>query len=262
MSVEDVRKNYSQIGSALIEKLYSDDYLSMGGTKSTDVLAEKAGIGSDQSVLDIGCGLGGPALHLAASKGCRVTGLDLVETNVEEAQRRASVRALDQLVKFRVGDATALPFEDSEFDIVWGQDAWCHVPDKAKLIAESARVLASGGTIAFTDWLETGAMSDARRAEVHEATASTNMATMEHYCDLLETHGFEAVVQEDISDDFIHEYRAIIARLESLEVEISDTISSKVYRIIQEKNGAILQAFEERVMGGGRIVARRSERGV
>lgn len=258
MSAEDVRKNYSQIGSALIEKLYSDDYLSMGGTRSTDVLADKAGIGVGRRVLDIGCGLGGPALHLADSKGCRVTGLDLVETNIEEAQRRAKARVLDHLVDFRVGDATALPFEDGGFDIVWGQDAWCHVPDKAKLIAGSARVLAPGGTIAFTDWLETGAMSDARRAEVHEATASTNMATMEGYRELLETHGFEVVIQEDISDDFIRDYRAIIARLESLEGEISDTISPKVYRIIQEKNGAILQAFEQRVMGGGRIVARQA----
>lgn len=257
MSVEDVRKNYSQVGSALIEKLYSDDYLSMGGTQSTDVLADKAGIGADHRVLDIGCGLGGPALHLADSKGCRVTGLDLVETNVEEAQRRASARALDHLVDFRVGDATALPFEDGGFDVIWGQDAWCHVPDKAKLIAECARVLAPNGIIAFTDWLETGEMSDARRAEVHEATASTNMATMARYRDLLETHGFEMVVQEDISDEFIREYRAIIARLESLEAEISETISPKVYRIIQEKNGAILRAFEERIMGGGRIIARR-----
>lgn len=257
MSAEDVRKNYSQVGSALIEKLYSDDYLSMGGTQSTDVLADQAGIRADHRVLDIGCGLGGPALHLAETKGCRVTGLDLVETNVEEARRRAATRALGHLADFRVGDATALPFEDGGFDIVWGQDAWCHVPDKAKLIAESARVLVPGGAIAFTDWLETGAMSDARRAEVHEATASTNMATMEHYRELLETHGFEVIVQEDISNDFIRDYRTIIARLESLEAEISETISPKVYRIIQEKNGAILHAFEEKIMGGGRIVARR-----
>ena len=258
MSVEDIRKNYSQIGSALIEKLYSDDYLSMGGTQSTDVLADKAGIGADHHVLDIGCGLGGPALHLAGSKGCRVTGLDLVETNIDEAQRRANDRTLDHLVDFRVGDATALPFEDGGFDIVWGQDAWCHVPDKAKLIAESVRVLVPGGKIAFTDWLEIDAMSDTRRAEVHEATASTNMATMERYRDFLVTNGFEILVQEDISDDFIREYRAIIARLESLEAEISETISPKVYRIIQEKNGAILRAFEERVMGGGRIIAWRA----
>jgi hypothetical protein len=81
---------------------------------------------------------------------------------------------------------------------------------------------------------------------------------MERYRDFLVTNGFEILVQEDISDDFIREYRAIIARLESLEAEISETISPKVYRIIQEKNGAILRAFEERVMGGGRIIAWRA----
>ena len=48
--------------------------------------------------------------------------------------------------------ATGLP--DGSFDFVWGEDAWCYVEDKTKLIAEAARLLKPGGTIAFTDWME------------------------------------------------------------------------------------------------------------
>lgn len=257
MSAEDVRKNYSEVGAALIEKLYSDDYLSIGGTQSTDTLATNACISEKTRVLDVGSGLGGPALHLAETRGCRVTGLDLVETNVLEANKRAKARELDHLVAFRAGDATAMPFESGSFDVVWGQDAWCHVPDKDKLIEEGARVLTTEGTFAFTDWLQTGEMDEAQRAAVHDATASTNMATLESYCGLLEKHGFTVRMREDISATFVGPYREIIARLKRFESDITETFSAKVFGIMLEKNGRILRAFEDNLIGGGKIVANR-----
>jgi ubiquinone/menaquinone biosynthesis C-methylase UbiE len=258
MSVELMDKYYSPVGAALIEKLYSDDYLSIGGTQSTDTLAQLAGITRESRVLDVGSGLGGPALHLAESRGCRITGLDLVETNVLEANNRAKAKGVEDLAGFQTGDAMDMPFDRGTFDVVWGQDAWCHVPDKAALIAECVRVLAPNGTIAFTDWLQTGDMDASQLADVHDASASTNMATMEGYCGLLQGCGFSVRINEDISVTFIDQYRKIIARLESLEDEISAQYSPKVYGIMMEKNGAILRAFEGRLIGGGMIVAKRN----
>ena len=257
MHADIIRKNYSKVGAALIEKLYSSDYLSIGGSDSTDVLAEYAGISQSSRVFDIGSGLGGPALRLAETYGCRVTGLDLVETNVAEASRRATTRGLDHLVSFQSGDATNMAFESGEFDVVWGQDAWCHIPDKPRLIAGCARLLERGGTIAFTDWVETGAMKDVLKAELHKATASQIMASMAQYCSLLEQNGFMIVDRTDISARFVEQYREIIARLKKLENEITDTFSSKVYRIMLDKNGAILRGFEDGFIGGGRLVATR-----
>lgn len=257
MTADIIRKNYSVIGAGLIEQLYSSDYLSIGGSASTDALAERAGIAPEAHVLDIGSGLGGPALRLAEIRGCRVTGLDLVETNVEEANRRALGRGLDDRVRFQTGDATEMPFDSGEFDVVWGQDAWCHIPNKARLIAECGRLLGRGGAIAFSDWVETGAMDDAKRAELHDATASQEMATPALYCDLLRRNGFEIVEQADISADFVTQYRDIMARLDALEADITERFNTKVYAVMQEKNGAILRGFEEGSMGGTRIVATR-----
>ncbi len=107
MSTSDIGANYSRTGSELIEKLYSDDHLSIGGKASTDSLARDAGITAETKVLDVGSGLGGPALHLAESIGCRVMGLDIVEANVRTAAERARARSLDHLVDFRLGDAMA-----------------------------------------------------------------------------------------------------------------------------------------------------------
>ena len=52
---------------------------------------------------------------------------------------------------------------DASFDVVIGQEAWCHVPDKPRLIAECARVVKPGGVIAFTDILRTPALERRRR---------------------------------------------------------------------------------------------------
>lgn len=255
MNTEAVKKNYSVLGSALIEKLYSADYLSIGGTASTDSLAEHAAISENSRVLDVGSGLGGPALHLAANRKCRVTGLDLVETNVSEANRRAHERGLQDLVNFQTGNAIDMPFKSGSFDVVWGQDAWCHVPDKAALIAESARILGPTGRIAFTDWVRMAEMDAAQSAEIHEATASSNMATLAQYQELLVGNGLTVIHQEDISAAFIDQYRTIMARLKAVEAELTDRYGAKIFRVMQDKNGSILQAFEEGLIGGGRIVA-------
>ncbi len=261
MSTSDVSVNYSRTGSELIEKIYSDDYLSIGGKASTDSLARDAGITEKSKVLDIGSGLGGPALHLAENIGCRVTGLDIVESNIMTAAERARARSLQHLVEFRLGDAMAMPFNDGQFDVILGQDAWCHVPDKDKLIAECARVIAPGGSVAFTDWLQVGAMESAFLDEVLAAMASPNLATLESYVAMLERHGFTVHEQEDISATFIDQYSAIYARLETLEGEISEAFSPKVYGIILAKNNSIRRAFANGKMGGGRIIAKRDGSG-
>ena len=57
-------------------------------------------------------------------------------------------------IEYKYGTVTELPYEDNTFDVVWGEDAWCYVDDKEKVIAEAMRVLKPGGTLAFTDWIE------------------------------------------------------------------------------------------------------------
>ena len=254
MSIEEVTTNYNEIGLELIEMMYGDGYLSMGGAHSTDALAVQAGITEEMRILDVGSGLGGPALYLAKTYGCRVTGLDLIELSVRNATNRAHGRALDHLVDFQVGDATEMPFEAGCFDVVLGQDAWCHIPDKDRLIGECARVLAREGTVAFTDWIEVGEMDEDYRAEVLSAAACPNLGTLQGYCDLLEKHGFSVARREDISQDFIHRYQEIVVNVRGMERAISEKFSPKIFQIMLQKNSCILRAFEDKKMGGCRLV--------
>lgn len=257
MTVEDVRRTYNAIGLRIMEAMYSDDYLSIGGSASTDELAAAAGIRADHRVLDVGSGLGGPALRLAETIGCRVQGIDLVDLNVAEAGRRADERGLVDLVDFTEGDASAMPFDDASFDVVWGQDAWCHVIDKVALVAECARVAAPGATIAFTDWLVTGEMGPDERATVLTAAASSEMATAADYRRLLATHGFTDIDETDLSGLFADQYRAIYGRLPELETELADAFGGDVFEFVLELNGSIEQAFTDGKIGGARFIARR-----
>jgi len=97
-------------------------------------------------VLDVGCGLGGPARRLAAVAGCRVTAVDAVESVVRIASDRT-----DGAVRYVVADAGVLPFGDRTFDQVWSLGAVAHFARLDRFASECARVLARGGGAAITE---------------------------------------------------------------------------------------------------------------
>ncbi|GAA0441837.1 methyltransferase domain-containing protein [Streptomyces sp. NPDC046215] len=117
-------------------------------------LADRGGFTAGMKVLEIGSGVGGPAVTIAAHSGAHVTGLDLVEHRVEHARAHAAARCLSHLTDFRVGDAADMPFQDASFDAVYSIEAICHMPDKTRVHAEAARVLKPGGLYLGSDWLQ------------------------------------------------------------------------------------------------------------
>jgi SAM-dependent methyltransferase len=106
-----------------------------------------------------------------------------------------------------------MPFDSGSFDVVWGQDAWCYVTDKRKLLQEAARVIKPGGTIAFTDWIQTGNMRDSEWEALNKFMVFPYLETLEGYKQLLNETGFELKEMEDLSEDFArhcHHYKDIL----------------------------------------------------
>jgi MPBQ/MSBQ methyltransferase len=110
-------------------------------------------------VLDVGSGIGGPSRYLASRFGCRVTGLDLVGEYCRVADSLAKRVKLDNLLTYRQGDATHIPFEDATFDIVWTQHASMNIAYKKRFYSEMHRVLKHGGKLAIYDVFK-GSSSD------------------------------------------------------------------------------------------------------
>ncbi|MGI9616038.1 MAG: class I SAM-dependent methyltransferase [Acidimicrobiales bacterium] len=254
MGIEEVRANYNAVGINVIEQMYGEDFLSFGGTETTDVLADRAKIGAGTLVLDVGCGLGGPAFHLAEMRDAIVTGVDLVELNIDLATERAQARGLSERVQFRVANALDLPFADETFDVVFGQDAWCHVPDKRALMAECSRLVRPGGAIAFSDWLQIGPMEPDLQSAALAASATADLADIAGYCELLAANGFVDSWVEDTTGQFVARYREVMAHLDAIEGVVTEQYGPKVFSVVKEKNSDILRAFEVGAFGGGRFV--------
>jgi ubiquinone/menaquinone biosynthesis C-methylase UbiE len=93
-------------------------FFNIGGTPSMDILAERCGIDEGSHVLDVGCGTGGNSAYLAKRIGCRVTGVDISELMIKQANRRRDDLELGDRLSFNIGDAYSLDFPDESFDAV------------------------------------------------------------------------------------------------------------------------------------------------
>jgi sarcosine/dimethylglycine N-methyltransferase len=132
------------------------DHFHTRGLAATADLARLAGITADMSVLDVGSGVGGPARFLAASYGCRVTGIDLSEPFVDAARYLTARTRLSEQVSFRAGSALDLPFEDRHFDAVLLQHVAMNISERAQLYREIRRVLKPRGRFATFDVVANG----------------------------------------------------------------------------------------------------------
>ena len=102
-------------------------------------------------VLDVGSGIGGPSRYLASRFGCHVTGLDLVGEYCRVADSLARRVKLGNLLTYRQGDATHIPYDDATFDVVWTQHASMNIAYKKRFYSEMYRVLKPGGKLAIYD---------------------------------------------------------------------------------------------------------------
>lgn len=122
-----------------------------GGLKATQKLEDTLEINSNTKVLDIACGKGSTAFYLAEKYGCSVVGIDISEELIQEAKDTCRKKRLEDKVKFVVGNAMDLPFDDNQFDVAISQGILVFVSDKTKTINEASRVLKNGGK---AGWVE------------------------------------------------------------------------------------------------------------
>ena len=241
---EDILQNYDM-----------DHY---DGVGAIDVLARTAGIADTSHVLDVASGMGGPARYLAHNHGCRVTGIDLTESRVEGAKHLTELAGLSDRVTFRAANALENPFPDQTFDVVIGQEAWCHIPDKKRLIAECVRVTKVGGYLAFTDILECTGLRADHREVLEQGLGYSELGTLAGYRELLEASG---CVVEDIEDLGARWGVILRQRLEmyrGLEAQTIDLLGIEAFRRWDRVYTLYVDQIEKGHLGGGRFLARKS----
>lgn len=163
-------------------------------------------------VLDAGAGIGGPSRYLASKFGCRVTGLDLVGEYCRVADSLAKRVRLDNLLTYRQGDATHIPFEDATFDVVWTQHASMNIAYKKRFYSEMHRVLKPGGKLAIYDVFKGSNSSDtgSSSSSIHFPVPWASDPSISHLIPpeearklLKEVVGFKEVAWEDKTESVI-----------------------------------------------------------
>ena len=127
-----------------------DEFHSRRRTATAELGVLLAPVASDR-VIDIGSGVGGPSRYLAATYGCRVSGIDLTQEFVDTARALTALVGLSDKVDFRQGSALDLPFPDGTFDLAWSQNVAMNIQDRPRYYAEMHRVLKPGGRLAIQD---------------------------------------------------------------------------------------------------------------
>lgn len=101
-------------------------------------------------LVDLGCGLAGPALWMARETGAHLTGVDLSPVAIETAGERAAELGLDGQAEFRVGSFADTGLKGNSVDGAMSEDALQYAPDKLAAFKEIARLLRPGGRFVFT----------------------------------------------------------------------------------------------------------------
>jgi SAM-dependent methyltransferase len=196
----EAHEEYDDRMLKLLQIIWGEGFLSPGGPEA--VRAIVAGLDlRGKRVLDIGCGLGGLDEVLAGEFDATVTGVDVADLIVQLGRERIARSALKDRIEIRRIEPGPLPFADASFDLVFGKDAWLHIPDKAAFFADVFRVLKPGGIVTCGDWMKApGPYSSDMEYFFKLEGLTYNLVTLAEYGRLVHGAGFTDVSLTDITD--------------------------------------------------------------
>lgn len=180
--------------------LSTGDELHLGWVPATVALAKDLQLAPGMLVLDVGCGLGGPARYFAETHRCRVTGIDLTEEFVQVATELTRRCGLADLVSFRQGSALDLPFGGAAFDAATLIHVGMNIADKARVFDEVRRVLKPGGRFGVYDVMRAGPEPIIYPVPWAASEATSFVDPPARYRELLTKSGFRIENERDRSE--------------------------------------------------------------
>lgn len=171
-----------------------------------DKLADELALPGGAYVLDAGCGAGDVALHLAATKSHKMIGIDILESSIAEARRRATRRDLSDQASFRVLSYAELDFPEGTFDGAYTMETLIHATDASVVLSQLRRVLKPGAPLVLIEYAHEAERNIPQRAvakfrAVNDIAAMPSSALFEYGVleHLLEEAGFRSITIEDIT---------------------------------------------------------------
>jgi SAM-dependent methyltransferase len=198
------------LATLTIEELAPIDHFHARGFPATVELADRLPVQAGHHLLDIGCGLGGPARYFAQRFRCTVSGVDITPPFVDAARKLTALLRMEDRVRIEQGDGTRLPFADGMFDGAYAQHVTMNVADRVRFFAEAFRVSKPGAFFALTEH------GLGRAGEPHypvpwsEDGSGSHLVPPEETRRLLAGAGFTDIVVEDTGPKYLAGYRRMM----------------------------------------------------
>ena len=134
-----------------IEELFPIDQYHARGIAATVDLGKRMPISKNQKIIDIGCGLGGPARYYAKEFKCFITGIDITPSFIEIGNEFNRLTSMSDNVELLVGNGEVLDFDNETFDGAYSQHVTMNISNREKFFSEAFRVLKKDSFFAFTE---------------------------------------------------------------------------------------------------------------
>ncbi|KAI5660278.1 hypothetical protein M9H77_29071 [Catharanthus roseus] len=191
---------YKCSGILRYERVFGQGFVSTGGIETTREFVSKLDLQPGQKVLDVGCGIGGGDFYMAEEYDVHVVGIDLSVNMVSFALERAI--GLKCAVEFEVADCTKKEYPNGTFDVIYSRDTILHIQDKPALFKSFYKWLKPGGKVLITDYCrKSGSPSEEFAKYIKQR--GYDLHDVETYGQMLRDAGFEDVIAEDRTEQFI-----------------------------------------------------------
>jgi len=229
------QQQYSKNGVLRYEKIFGPGFVSTGGIDTTKEFVESLNLQSNQTVLDVGCGIGGGDIFMSKTYGCSVIGVDLSTNMVSIAYERLMGLTASKLkVSFEIGDVMQHEYNENSFDVVYSRDTILHITDKKTLFARLYKWLKPGGQLFISDYACAPKNEWSKDFEAYVEQRRYTLLTVPDYGKVLESVGFKDVVAQDATDKFVQCLKNELVRIESNKDEFIKEFSSEDYHHLVE----------------------------
>jgi tocopherol O-methyltransferase len=238
----------------------ADEPPDLAQRRLVDDLAVAADLRPGLAVLDVGCGMGGSAIHLARHFGCRVTGLTLSPVQCTWARLAAAFSGVRPQVRILCQDAEYAAFPPAGFDIVWSIECTEHLFDKAAFFANAARWLRPGGRLAICAWLAKDRPHHpdeaAQLAAVCKGFLCPSLGTADDYQKWMRAAGLISVQFADLTDRVVRTWEICQRRVRQSAIRPLARIAGGDMLAFLDNFDTILEAYRSGAMRYGRFIAR------
>ena len=169
-------------------------------------MALKMNLQEDARVLDVGCGVGGPAREMIRFTGCNVIGLNNNDYQIARSLRYAQKEGLADKFSAVKGDFMQMSFPENSFDSVYAIEATVHAPSLQGVYEQIFRVLKPGGVFGVYEWLMTDNYDNDNpkhreiRLGIEQGNGISNMVKVSEALEAIKAAGFELEHHEDLAE--------------------------------------------------------------